>query len=104
VERKLSEAIAAATWLTGADEAAVMLARGMAEQLDALISPKQQKMIGDTGGHASKVAYVAQTYRGILTELGLTPQGRRQLGIESGGEEDELASVIRGHFDTPTGD
>ena len=56
-------------------------------------------MVGNPGAHASRTAYVIQTYQRLLTALGLTPEGRRTLGIEAGDtEDDELARVLRGHF------
>ena len=97
-EQAFSSALAAADWLTPADAAIVRVARDMAEQIDSLVTPAQQRMVRDAGAHASKTAYVIQTYQRLLTAMGLTPEGRRQLGIEPDESDDALAAVLRGHF------
>jgi hypothetical protein len=102
-EAKLLDSVAVAYWLTPADAAMIRAARDLAEQLDGMVTPAQQALVSDTGAHASKTAYVMQTYHHLLRALGLTPEGRRQLGIEAEPERDELAKVLDGYF-TDAGD
>lgn len=99
-EKAFARSVAAAPWLTPADAGAVRVARDLAEQIDSLVTPAQQALVaGNPGAHASRTAYVIQTYQRLLTSLGLTPEGRRQLGIEADeAGDDELAQVIRAHF------
>lgn len=97
-EKAFAAALAAAPWLTDADAAVVRVARDLAEQIDQLVTPAQQGLVRDSGAHASKTAYVIQTYQRLLTAMGLTPEGRRQLGIEAELDDDALAAVLRGHF------
>ena len=98
VEKALARSVAAATWLDASDEAAVVTARGLAEQLDNLLQPRQGQITADGGRSASKVGYLGQVYRAYLDGLGLTPKGRITLGIDAGPLGDELAEILQGHF------
>lgn len=100
LEAALNRAVEAAHWLEpdGPDQAAVRLARRLAETLDDLHSPKAATLFGNAD-HSGRVAYVAQTFAGVLRALHLTPEARAGAGIPAGPESsplDELRDLTAG--------
>lgn len=97
-EGALVSAVGFAPWLDpdGIDAAAITEARLVARQLDALLAPAARPGAdtlfptgggADTAAGAGKVGFLSNSLLAILAQLGLTPQGRAQLGIESGGDD-----------------
>jgi hypothetical protein len=88
----VNRAVAAAHWLDpdGPDQAAVRLARRLAETLDDLASPTNTTLFGNPGDRSGRVAYVAQTLVGVLRALHLTPEARAGAGIPAEAEGNPL--------------
>lgn len=74
--------IKSAEHLGESDEGTVTAAMQLAKMIE-----QQQLDLGDSGGDMKTLNTSYQTLQRYLTELGLSPQGRRNLGLE--GEEDE---------------
>lgn len=82
--RALGRALTAAHWITPADEAAVVVARDLADRLDALRA--EQSLFGDpkTAWH---VANIAAKYLAALTALQLTPESRPAAEVDDDGAD-----------------
>lgn len=97
--------LAAASWLTAADEFArtLVLAMGRSFDLQRTASSETQAMLmapaeGEQPKEAAtKLYYGAATILQFMDRLGLTPAGRQNLGIEEEHGVDELAEAIEEH-------
>ena len=88
-EKQLVHSINAAYWLTDTDAGAIQVARDLAAEIDALkrSEPSQGALFDAVATRSGKIAYVESNLHRLLTSLGLTPQGRRDLGFAMGESE-----------------
>lgn len=94
VERALARSIRAASWLEDADQGALEVLRVLARSIDQSVRAGKE-----TRDHFQNMSRLIAGYR----ELGQTPFGRRQAGIENAREEDgadaELLRLVGGQTD-----
>ena len=79
----LVHSIKAAYWLADTDAGAIQVARDLAAEIDALKrSPASQGELFDVvATRSGKIAYVESNLHRMMTSLGLTPAGRKELGF-----------------------
>lgn len=71
----IEAATAAMSWLSPADRGAVDLARSYAETIDTLVATGEPDLLG-------KAAYLGPHLLGVLSALGGTPRGRKELDLK----------------------
>lgn len=82
LQAAVRRSIEQADHLTDGDEGVVAAALQLADLIE-----RQQSELVDSGGDAKTLNTSFQTLQRYLTELGLTPQGRSNLGLH--GEDDD---------------
>lgn len=82
IELAVIKAANQAPWLEPSDQAALRVAKRLAETLDTIYSAADSTLLGDASAElASKTTYTAQTLLRVLEQLGLTAQSRDALGF-----------------------
>lgn len=116
LERAVATAVRKAEWLDESHTPAVLVAKALARKIDDQIhlaeleAQSRPTLFMDvplaplTAGTSRKssgsssLTYDLDVLTRMLDGLGITPRGRRELGrSDEGGDEDELASVLRLH-------
>ena len=97
-EKDLMSAVRKAYWLQDTDKGAIRALRNLAAEADALrrLKFENQQLFDTVVDVAGKMTYVEQTYLRGLRELGLTPQGFKDLGFVMEQREENPLDAIRG--------
>ncbi len=99
VEKDLVTSIKAAYWLADTDLGAVKVMRSLAKQIDVLerSSASQGTLLGDDAAAAiaGKITYVSGQLHRMMTDMGLTTQGRQNLGFVMDKREENPLDSLR---------
>jgi hypothetical protein len=96
IEQAVVRAANVAEWLEDSDQAAVRVARRLAETLDDLYQTREGQLLPEMVDElAGRTTYVAQTLLRTLVELGLTANSRDALGYGSRRETDDALAEVR---------